>query len=82
MFGLCTQWVLLCIHFRLQAYYDELILWCYLCRHPNIVPFLGTYTPEVHKMGLVSKWMVNNTISSFLVKQPDANRLNLVSSSF
>lgn len=63
----------------MKAYYDELILWGHLCRHPNIVPFVGTYTPGNLTLGLVSKWMVNDTVKTFLEKHPDANRSKLVS---
>lgn len=58
-----------------QAYLNELVLWVCL-RHNNIVPFIGTSSTS--EVSLVSEWMAEGTITSFLRQMPDANRTNHV----
>jgi len=45
-------------------------------RHPNIVPFLGvTHEP----LQIMSEWMPNGTLTHYVEKNPDADRIALVS---
>jgi hypothetical protein len=57
----------------------EAIWWRYL-RHPRVVPFLGVVAPEpdLHRIRLVSQWMPNGTITSFLGKNPRESRIKYV----
>jgi hypothetical protein len=57
-------------------YVHELVLWRYL-RHPNIVPFLGTW--RRWKFSLVSAWMPGGTVSTFIQENPSIKRAPLVS---
>jgi hypothetical protein len=56
------------------------VIWRYSSPHPNVVPFLGTCNKA--KLCLVSEWMENGTIISFLTKNPDLHRAFLVSRSY
>ena len=48
-------------------------------KHPNIVPFIGvTWDP----LQFVSEWMPNGTLTQYLCKNPEVNRICLVSLSF
>ena len=47
-------------------------------QHPNVLPLIGVSMSESH-FAMVSEWMENGSISDFLKKNPDANRLELVS---
>ena len=46
-------------------------------QHPNVLPLLGVSMSETQFM-MVSDWMVNGNINSFVMAHPDANRLELV----
>ncbi|KAF9259165.1 hypothetical protein L218DRAFT_843322, partial [Marasmius fiardii PR-910] len=56
----------------------EVLIWTQLS-HPNIVPLIGVnadlFEPE---FCLVSPWMANDDIISFLKRNPDHNRLQSV----
>ena len=45
-------------------------------RHPNIIPFVGITT---NPLQIISKWMPNGTLMDYLERNPDANRISLVS---
>ena len=54
--------------------YHEAVVWKHM-RHPNIVPFHGaTLDPPQ----LVSDWMGSGSLTDFLMKRTNANRLGLV----
>ncbi|KAK0464740.1 kinase-like domain-containing protein [Desarmillaria tabescens] len=59
----------------LRDFCKEALVWRQL-RHPNILPFLGVnedlFTPSYC---LISPWMVNGNIMSYLEAHPDHNRL-------
>jgi serine/threonine protein kinase len=68
---------------ELQAYLSEVIVWTCL-RHPNIVPFVGVpntgdFTRDVI---LVSEWMGEGTITSYLRQRPDEHRGKFVRTDF
>ena len=47
-------------------------------RHQNVLPLIGVVMSE-DQFAMVSDWMVNGNINEFVEKNPDANRLALVS---
>ncbi|KAG6807745.1 hypothetical protein H0H92_006493 [Tricholoma furcatifolium] len=55
---------------------NEAVLCASLC-HPNIVPFLGVYFKNTMPL-LVYPWMENGDLMSYLVRNPHANRLQLL----
>ncbi|KAK0190062.1 kinase-like domain-containing protein [Armillaria mellea] len=59
----------------LRGFCQEALVWRQL-RHPNVLPFLGVnkelFTP---RYCLVSPWMVNGNIMSYLEAHPDHDRL-------
>ena len=58
-----------------QVFYNEAIMWKRL-RHPNIVAFIGvTQSP----LQFVSEWMPNGILTEYVNKNPDVNRVGLVS---
>ena len=65
-------------HSTTQAFCKEALVWKYL-NHPNILPLLGVNT-ELFSPGfcLVSSWMVNADIITYLHKNPEHNRLKAV----
>lgn len=68
--------------FPLQGFTREAVIWRQL-RHPNILPFFGVYhlgITDPH-MCLVSPWMKNGNVTSFLQRNPTVDRLSLVCSS-
>jgi serine/threonine protein kinase len=65
-------------HRLFQDYMDEVVIWRYT-RHPNIVPFIGTYCLFAGRLTLVSEWMQNGTIMSFLKAHPEEHRRRYVS---
>lgn len=68
------------MNFRLlQLYCKEVVVWRRLS-HINVLPFLGVST-TVFKLAMVSEWMSNGTITDYVEKHPEANRLRLVSAS-
>ncbi|KAF9778328.1 kinase-like domain-containing protein, partial [Thelephora terrestris] len=57
-----------------KAFYKEAIIWKRL-EHPNIVPFISvTQNP----MQFVSGWMPNGTLTDYVNKNPDADRIGLL----
>jgi len=64
-----------------QRFCREAVAWRHL-RHPNILPLLGaTLEAEEPRLrfSLVSEWMDNGNISSFVKDRGDVNRVQLVS---
>lgn len=59
-----------------KMFFKEAVSWKYLS-HPNIVPFLGVEA-DPSTLCLVSEWMENGTIASYLLENPDAARLYLL----
>ncbi|KAF9447205.1 hypothetical protein P691DRAFT_671944, partial [Macrolepiota fuliginosa MF-IS2] len=59
----------------LKAYTREMILWGGM-RHPNIMPFYGTFylDEECKKLCLLSPWMNNGNVVDYLKKNPDVDR--------
>ena len=56
-------------------------MWRHL-RHPNILPLLGATlgtTDYKLRYALVSEWMDNGDITSFVIRHRDVNRVQLVS---
>ncbi|PBK82474.1 kinase-like protein [Armillaria gallica] len=62
----------------LRDFYQEALTWKQL-RHPNVLPFLGVskdlFTP---RYCLISPWMMNGNIMSYLEIHPDHDRLTSV----
>jgi len=61
----------------LQSFSKQAVIWKRL-RHPNIVPFIGVTTDPLQ---IISEWTSNRTLTEFIQKNPDVNRINLVSPS-
>ena len=59
----------------IQAFYKEAVLWRFL-RHRNVVRFLGV--SATMDLCLISEWMPNGTLTSFVSSHPDADRISLV----
>ncbi|TDL21254.1 kinase-like protein [Rickenella mellea] len=59
-----------------QNFCEEAMMWRQF-RHPNILPFLGIYEHE-DSLALVSPWMPEGHVGTFLRTHPDANRLEIV----
>ncbi|GLB44105.1 putative ste ste11 protein kinase [Lyophyllum shimeji] len=57
----------------------ETLIWRQL-RHPNVLPFLCLHHVNSNqaRVGLVSPWMDNGNVQSYLRRVPDANRVSLV----
>ncbi|EMD33656.1 hypothetical protein CERSUDRAFT_24717, partial [Gelatoporia subvermispora B] len=55
----------------------EAVVWTYTS-HANITPFYGVFRSESGQLWLISKWMANGTVDSYLKIKPSANRLDLV----
>ncbi len=66
----------------LQEFCQEALVWRQL-RHPNVLPFLGIskelFTP---RYCLISPWMVNGDVMSYLEAHPDHDRLTSVCQTF
>lgn len=60
---------------RLQHAALELHTWS-KCRHPNVVELLGAAEFR-DQIGMVSLWMENGSLPSFLAKHPDVDRCQL-----
>jgi serine/threonine protein kinase len=62
-----------------QAFSREAVTWAQLS-HPNILPFYGIYqlNENCSRPCFISPWMENGTITQFLERRPDANRVALV----
>jgi len=63
-----------------QRFCREFVPWKAL-QHPNVLSLLGVVMTET-EFAMVSEWMPNGNISQFLTVHQDANRFELVSSSF
>ncbi|KAF5355177.1 hypothetical protein D9756_005478 [Leucocoprinus leucothites] len=67
---------------NLRVHAKELILSAHLS-HPNILPFYGVYCPteltSMHCTCIVSPWMVNGDLSTFLDSFPDTPPIPLIS---
>jgi serine/threonine protein kinase len=61
-----------------QSFRCEAITWKYL-RHDHIVPFLGIWDVFSPGVCLVSEWMPEGSISQFLKRHPEVDRLPHVS---
>ncbi|KAG6856162.1 hypothetical protein H0H87_006969 [Tephrocybe sp. NHM501043] len=61
---------------RYKAFSREAITWGQLV-HPNVLPFYGIHDTS-HRLCLVSPWIPNGNIHSFLKAQPNANRPCLI----
>jgi serine/threonine protein kinase len=59
-----------------QRFLKEAVIWKFM-RHENIVPVIGVF--PLLPTSLVSEWMPNGSISSFLQAYPGANRVQFVS---
>ena len=59
----------------LKSFFKEAVVWKRL-RHPNVVPFLGVTNEPLQ---LVSEWMPNGTLAYYVKKNPNADRIALVS---
>ena len=46
-------------------------------RHPNVLPFIGAMMAG-GQFAMISDWMENGNINTFVKKRPDANRIVLV----
>ena len=46
--------------------------------HPNIVPFLGV-SESPAPLSMVSEWMPNGNVRAYVINNPEASRLQLVS---
>ncbi|KAG6832997.1 hypothetical protein H0H87_012583 [Tephrocybe sp. NHM501043] len=55
-----------------KAFFRELLLWSRL-KHPNILPLLGA--SKVHRFMLISPWMDNGNLRTFLELHPEHDRL-------
>jgi hypothetical protein len=77
-----TKGVTLQLSCSFQSFRNEVITWMCLGRHPNIVPFRGQATIRsigtVLPVCLVSNWMIEGTLSSFLRRNPSEHKLKYV----
>ncbi|KIK58563.1 hypothetical protein GYMLUDRAFT_170833 [Collybiopsis luxurians FD-317 M1] len=63
---------------ELQRFYREALVWQQL-EHPNILPFLGVNEELFHpSFCLISPWMKNRNVISFLDRDPAYNRYTLL----
>ena len=46
-------------------------------QHPNVLPLIGAMMSET-RFAMISEWMVNGNICSFVKAHPNADRLVLV----
>ena len=60
----------------MQRFCKEAVVWKAL-RHPNVLPLIGVTMSET-RFAMISDWMANGNINSFVKACPDANRLELV----
>ncbi|EMD33663.1 hypothetical protein CERSUDRAFT_24906, partial [Gelatoporia subvermispora B] len=61
---------------RIQTFCREVAIWKYL-NHPNVTSCYGVLGQKA-PLCLISRWMVNGTLDSYLKSHPDARRLDLV----
>ena len=59
----------------LQLFFKEIVVWKRL-RHPNVVSFIGVTTTPLQ---IVSEWMPNGTLTTYVEQNPGANGVGLVS---
>ena len=59
-----------------QLFLRNAVMWKRLS-HPNIVPFVGV---TMDPLQIVTKWMLNGTLTEFIEENPGANRISLVRS--
>ncbi|KAF9789474.1 kinase-like domain-containing protein [Thelephora terrestris] len=59
-----------------RNFFKEVILWKTL-HHPNVLPLLGAIMNE-RRFGMVSKWMVNESIGEFVKNHKNENRFELL----
>ena len=59
-----------------QHLFQEILIWRRLT-HPNILPVLGV-SPKLFPLCIISGWMIDGNIMSFILKHPRVNRLRLV----
>ena len=64
-------------HVRFQRFCKEVLLWRRL-NHENILTFYGASTNQ-NQFSMVCPWMENGNVLSYTRKNPEANRLRLVS---
>ena len=63
-----------------QQFCKEVVIWKHLS-HPNILPFIGAALetePNGEKYQIVSEFMENGNILTFMKRNPGVNRLELV----
>jgi len=60
----------------MQRFCKEVVAWRTL-QHPNILPLVGVVMSE-SQFAMISDWMVNGNINSFVKAHPDADRLEMV----
>ena len=48
-------------------------------QHPNVVPCLGAYAGRPPQLGIISSWMENGTITQYVRKYHQVDRVGLVS---
>ncbi|KAK7470196.1 hypothetical protein VKT23_001634 [Stygiomarasmius scandens] len=63
---------------KFKDFSNEALVWKQL-KHPNVLPFLGVSTELSPRFCLVSPWMENGNVNSFLEKNPDHDRLRMLS---
>ena len=63
-----------------QRFCKEVVMWKAL-RHPNVLPLVGV-TMIGRRFVMVSEWMENGNINTFVKTHPDVNRLELASFPF
>ena len=61
---------------HLKTFCKEVAMWRWLS-HPNIIPFLGVSEAPA-PLSMVSEWMPNGTVRSYVRKNPETSRLQLV----
>jgi len=59
-----------------QKFCKEAVVWKAL-RHPNVLALIGVTMSEA-RLTMISDWMANGNINSFVKENPGANRLELV----
>ena len=60
-----------------QRFYYEIVVWKHIS-HPNVLPFLGV-SETLFQFSIISPWLSNGSITSYLKRHEEANRLQLVS---
>ena len=65
------------IYWIFQRLVKEVVGWAWL-RHENIVPFIGIATQPT-RFSIVSEWIPNGDIMSFIARNPGQNLFPLVS---